>query len=452
MRDPRHDILFEPLHIGSKVFRNRFYSTPHASFVAGRRMSDIAFRRMKAEGGFAAVCGGVISFRSDAWGGLVARIWDDDDRVMLGRVAAEVRSQGALAGIEFGHGGAHGIGSKFSPALGASQIPDPGTAHLVPKEMDIDDIEEIQRSWIAAAGIAADLGYDIIYSYGSHGTLPAQFLSPFYNRRTDRYGGSLENRARFWLELTEGIRSRVGDRCLVAGRIAAEPFSPEGVSFEDSLAFVEMADDLVDLWDVNVGFGWEPDSSPSRLAEEGHQVEFSGRMRKVTDKPIVGVSRLTNPDLMAEILRSGVWDLIGAARPGIADPFLPRKIEEGRYDDIRECTGTNFCIAVETSGIGLGCVQNATIGEEYRRRWHPEKFTHTGSGDRATLIVGSGPAGLECARVLGQRGFENVHLVEAKDDVGGHLASLRRLPGLGDWGRIIDYRKTQIGKLPNVRV
>jgi dimethylamine/trimethylamine dehydrogenase len=445
--------LFEPLQIGGKVFRNRFYSPPHASFVPGRRLSDVAFRRMKAEGGWAAVCGGVISIRSDSWGGLVPRIWDDDERVMLGRVASEVKGQGALVGIEFGHGGSRSEGGKFAPALGVSQLSDPERGHLVPKAMTLDDIRSLQADWETAAVTAADLGYDIVYAYGAHGTLPGQFLSPFFNRRTDRYGGSLENRARFWLELIAGIRRAVGDRCLVAARIPARSFDDLGVPIEETMRFVEMADELVDLWDVNVGYGWEPDSAPSRLAAEASQVEWSGRIREVTDKPIVGVGRLTSPDRMAEILRSGVWDFIGGARPGIADPFLPRKIEAGRYEDIRECTGTNFCIATETTGAGLSCVQNATIGEEYRRGWHPERFPRATDGDRHdVLVVGAGPAGMECARVLAERGFRSVHLVESRSDVGGHLSWLRRLPGLGDWGRVIDYRKVQLAKLGNVEI
>jgi dimethylamine/trimethylamine dehydrogenase len=200
-RAARHDLLFEPLEIGSKVFRNRFYSVPHASFVPGRRPSEIAFRAMKAEGGWAAVCGGVISVRPDSWGGLVPRIWDEGDRDVLRGVAAEVHRHGALAGIELGHGGARGEGDKFAPALGVSQVAHPGLGHLVPKAMELDDIRRLQDDWVAAAGVAVDLGYDIVYAYGGHGTLPAQFLSPYFNRRTDRYGGSLENRARFWLEL-----------------------------------------------------------------------------------------------------------------------------------------------------------------------------------------------------------------------------------------------------------
>ena len=452
MRAARHDVLFEPLEIGSKVFRNRFYSVPHASFIPGRRSSEIAFRAMKAEGGWAAVCGGVISIRADSWGGLVPRIWDEVDREVLRGVAAEVHRHGALAGIELGHGGARGEGDKFSPALGVSQVAHPGLGHLVPKAMELDDIRRLQDDWVAAAGLAVDLGYDIVYAYGSHGTLPAQFLSPYFNRRTDHYGGSLQNRARFWLELIDRFRSSIGDRCVVAARIAADSLSPFGVTAEETLDFIRMADDQVDLWDVNVGFGWEDDSAPFRLREAGYQLAWTGRVREVTAKPIVGVGRLTDPDAMADILRSGVWDLIGAARPGIADPFLPRKIEEGRYDEARECTGSNFCIASETTGAGLSCVQNSTIGEEHRRGWHPERFEPARDPARAVLVVGAGPAGLECARVLGERGFEHVHVVDAADEAGGHLRWVRRLPGMAGLGRIVDYRTTQIRRLPGVEL
>ena len=134
-------------------------------------------------------------------------------------------------------------------------------------------------------------------------------------------------------------------------------------------------------------------------------------MREATAKPIVGVSRLTDPDLMAEIVRSGVWDLIGAARPSIADPFLPRKIDEGRVDEIRECIGCNVCISKADSRRHIGCTQNATAGEEHRRGWHPERFAQLRAGFDA-LVVGGGPAGMECALTLARRGAARVRLVE----------------------------------------
>ena len=123
-------------------------------------------------------------------------------------MATEVHGQGALAGIELGHGGIRGEGSKFEPSLGPSQVRDLARGRWVPKEMELDDIRRLQDEWVAAAVLAADLGYDIVYAYGAHGMLPAQFLSPTFNRRTDAYGGSLENRGRFWLELHRSVPRR----------------------------------------------------------------------------------------------------------------------------------------------------------------------------------------------------------------------------------------------------
>ena len=217
---------------------------------------------------------------------------------------------------------------------------------------------------------------------------------------------------------------------------------------------MKLADPLIDLWDVNVGSiaFWSKDSGTSRYFEEGYQLEWTGRIREATAKPIVGVGRVTSPDRMASIIRSGRWDLIGAARPSIADPFLPNKIAEGRTDEIRECTGSNVCI-MKVDGFGhLGCLQNARAGEEHRRGWHPERFDRAANADLPVLVVGAGPAGMECAVTLGKRGFEAVHLVEAERELGGRMRWVRRLPTLGDWGRIVDYRVVQLDKLKNVAV
>jgi dimethylamine/trimethylamine dehydrogenase len=152
------------------------------------------------------------------------------------------------------------------------------------------------------------------------------------------------------------------------------------------------------------------------------------------------------------VIRTGAVDLIGSARQAIADPFLPAKVRDGRLDEIRECTGSNLCILREETFKHVGCVQNATAGEEFRRGWHPESFPAATNSQRPVLIVGAGPAGMECAVVLGRRGFESVHLVEAEPEIGGRLRWTRRLPTLGHWGRIVDYRAVQLSKLPRVQV
>jgi dimethylamine/trimethylamine dehydrogenase len=237
-------------------------------------------------------------------------------------------------------------------------------------------------------------------------------------------------------------------------RTCVDALGPAGVELEESLEFIRLADHLVDLWDVNVGSiaEWSKDSGASRFFPEGYQLEWTGHVREATAKPIVGVARLTNPDRMAEIVDSGAWDLIGAARPSIADPFLPAKVEAGRYGEIRECIGSNICISKSENGHHLGCTQNATAGEEYRRGWHPERFEPAANADRDVVVVGAGPAGMECAIVLGKRGFGRVHLVEAEREVGGSMRWIPELPGLGEWARVVNWRRIQLEKLRNVEV
>src|ERR671934_63162 len=223
---------------------------------------------------------------------------------------------------------------------------------------------------------------------------------------------------------------------------------------EEALELVRLADPLVDLWDVNIGSMADVaiDVGPSRVYDEGWQLPWTGRVREATAKPIVGVGRLTSPDRMVEIVRSGVWDLIGAARPSISDPFLPRKIEEGRLDEIRECIGCNICTSRSVWAGHLACTQNPTAGEEFRRGWHPERFERAANADRDVLVVGAGAAGGECASVLGKRGMRRVHLVEAAPEIGGYAGLVSRLPGLGQWARVVNWRKIQLAKLGNVEV
>jgi len=457
-RDPRHDILFEPVRIGPKTLRNRFYAVPHCTgFGSEKPASQARFRATKAEGGWAAVCTeeALVSVDSDFWPIFSTRIWDDDDLTNLAVMCDEAHAHGSLAGIELAHGGAHARSRDARvPAVAPSQLTSDYDPFVTPKAMQLEDIRRVQSDWVAAARRSRDAGFDIVYVYGGHSYLPLQFLSPFYNRRSDAYGGSLESRARFWLETLELVREAIGDDCAIAVRLCIEALGPAGVELEEGLGFVGLADHLVDLWDVNVGsiIEWSKDSGTSRFFSEGYQLEWTGRVREVTAKPIVGVGRLTNPDRMAEIIASGAWDLIGAARPSIADPFLPKKIEEGRYGEIRECIGCNICAAGAEYGNQIRCTQNATAGEEFRRGWNPERFEPASNSDRDVLVIGAGPAGMECAIVLGKRGMRRVHLIEAEPEIGGLMRWVPRLPGLGEWGRVLNWRAVQLQKLRNVEV
>ena len=173
-------------------------------------------------------------------------------------------------------------------------------------------------------------------------------------------------------------------------------------------------------------------------------------IKQLTSKPVVGVGRFTSPDLMVRQIKQGILDFIGAARPSIADPFLPNKIDEGRVEDIRECIGCNICVTGDMTQSLSRCTQNSSFMEEWRKGWHPERMKPATSA-RKILVVGAGPTGLSAAHRLGLRGYE-VALSETSTELGGRVARECRLPGLSAWGRVRDYRQGQIEKMPNVAI
>src|ERR1019366_6593509 len=464
-RDPPHDILFEPVPIGPKTLRNRFYQSPHCrSFGAALPGAQAHIRAMKAEGGWAAVNTEFCSVHpsSDSRPLVSARLWDDDDARNLARMAELAHEHGALAGVELWHGGcvAGNLESRM-PARSVSQLTDDGLYATSCYELDKAGIREIQGYYVAAARRARDVGFDMINIEGAEcGALPQHFLMSKFNHRTDEYGGSVENRARFWLETVEQVREAVGDDCAVTIRLCVDTLNddPRGIrAAEEAYRFIELGDHLVDFWDLQGG-GWAAaewagdDAVASRFAGEFSHRPYIEAVRPATKKPIATVGRFTNPDTMAAAGSSGVIDILAAARPSIADPFLPRKIEQGRYEEIRECIGCNICASRFGLGAPIVCTQNATLGEEFRRGWHPERFTRAANHEKTVLVVGAGPAGMECAMVLGKRSMSAVHLVDEQDALGGCMRAISAYPHLGEWGRVTTYRQVQLGKLASVEV
>ena len=456
-RDPRYDILFEPVRIGPVVAKNRFYQVPHCNGMGYRDPTALAaMRAIKAEGGWAVVCGeqAEIHPSSEICPFIELRIWDDQDMPMLARIADAIHAHDALAGMELCHNGMNSPNfySREIP-LGPGDLPiatftnDPVQA----RAMDKTDIANLRR-WHRNAAIRAEkAGYDIVYVYA--GKLlggPMFFLSRRYNQRTDEYGGSLANRARLLRELIEDTKEAVGDRCAVACRISVdELIGEEGLHAAEARELIALLGELPDLWDLTIS-GWDNDSATSRFAEEGYEEPYVRGIKELTTKPVVGVGRFTSPDTMVRMVREGVLDLIGAARPSIADPFLPKKIEEGRVDEIRECIGCNICVSGDFTMSPIRCTQNPSMGEEWRRGWHPERIRPRQS-DAKVLVVGAGPAGLEAALMLGRRGHD-VALAEAERTLGGRVALERRLPGLAAWGRVADYRTDQLARMANVEI
>ncbi len=459
-RDPRYDLLFEPVRIGPKTLKNRFFQVPQCTGAGILRPgANAAHREVKAEGGWAALCteACMIHPESDQPVAIVTSIWSQGDVINHRHMVDGVHKWGALAAIELCHAGglANALDSRYvSPAM--HQFASPWMPQTYTYEADEEDLKRIVRMFVEAGRRAVDAGFDIVYVHGTHGALPVQALSRHFNRRTDKYGGSFENRARLWLEILEGLKLAVGADCAIATRFSIDQLSgPAGVEAEDEgLAFVELVTrlGLLDMWDINISSlqEWGEDAGPSRFYKSNHQAPWTGSVKSIAKVPVVGVGRFTDPDEMLRVVRSGQYDIVGCARPSIADPWLPRKIDEGRIEDICECIGCNLCVARFEYGVPIVCTQNPTVMEEYRRGWHPEKFAP--ADDAGTvMVVGAGPAGLECARVLGRRGYD-VHLCEAEAELGGHLKAVVRLPGLAEWGRVIAYREGQLQRMANVKV
>jgi dimethylamine/trimethylamine dehydrogenase len=451
-----YDVLFEPVQIGPVTTKNRFYQVPHCNGMGYRDPSaQAAMRKIKAEGGWSVVCTEQVEVHptSDIAPFIELRIWDDQDLPALARIADAIHEGGGLAGIELAHNGMNAPNqiSRETP-LGPGHLPvAPDTiAPVQARAMTKADIDDLRRWHRNAVRRSIEAGYDVVYVYGAHGySVAHHFLSKRYNQRTDEYGGSPLNRMRLLRELIEDTLEECAGRAAVACRITVEEEAEGGITREDIEGVLRELGELPDLWDFAMG-SWEADSITSRFAPEGSQEEFVAGLKKLTTKPVVGVGRFTSPDAMVRQVKAGILDLIGAARPSIADPFLPNKIRDGRLNLIRECIGCNICVSGDLTMSPIRCTQNPSMGEEWRRGWHPELIRPKESDSRV-LVVGAGPSGLEAARALGVRGYD-VALVEARRDLGGRVHLESQLPGLSAWGRVKEYREAALAELPNVEI
>ena len=448
-RDPRFDPLFQPLKIGPVTAPNRFWQVPHCTGMGNLYPQTLAtMRGIKAEGGWGVVNSEYCSIHpsSDDTPAPYASLWDDGDTANMAAMADAVHGHGALAGVELWHGGfrSGNVLSREAP-LGPESL----MAENVPwqsQRMDRADIADLRRWHRDAALRAQTAGFDVVYVYAAHTYLLSQFLDPAINPRRDDYGGSFLNRTRLVRELLEDTRAAVGDRMALAIRI--EVTAEDGSGQEERAEFLAQIAHLVDVFDVTVP-DYSHEMGGSRFIKEASLEAHIAHVRAATGKPVVSVGRFTSPETMLSQVRRGVIDFVGAARPSIADPFLPAKIREGALDDIRECIGCNICYAHDGLGAPIRCTQNPTMGEEWRRGWHPERVPALHSSD-PVLVVGAGPAGLEAALTLGRRGAQ-VLLAEAGEP-GGRVTLEARLPGLAEWARVRDWRLHQLSKLPNVQV
>lgn len=378
-------------------------------------------------------------------------LWNDEQVAGLGRVAEAVHRHGCKLAVQLLHVGLRALpvlqkdsAYDFDAAwylVAPSQVP-PGEypSAPMPKELEEHEIEDILQAFEDAAERAVAAGLDGVEFHMSHGYLPWQFLSPLYNHRTDRWGGSYENRLRFPLEGLRRIRARIGDAPFLGYRINSTSFWPGDLEMDDIKRIVADIEREADVDYVNLSAGVHHSYIHTPMTyEPGWERGYTREVKEVSTKPVLLVGRITNPEIAEEILESGEADAILLARQLFADAQWVKKAREGRGGDIRRCVAANFCWRSVISGGRVLCVYNPEVGRE--RRWGDGTLLPAAERRKA-LVIGGGPAGLEYARIAAARGHE-VTVLEREAEIGGHVRWLSLLPGRKEYFQIARWLREQ---------
>ena len=422
--------LFSPIRIGNIRLKNRIIAAPTSPSMItteGHFTPEmIAYLEEKAKGGVAVVTYGESIVHSSTGKSHNKQLQLDSFGVKQGmaEAARAIHNAGAYANIQLSHGGKYGglvsVGGDqdgCEVAYGPSHEMTPaGEVQEMPREL----IFEIIDSYRKGAKLCKDCGFDMVQVHAAHGWLFSQFLSPVMNQRTDEFGGSLENRARFLMMALDAVREGVGPRFPIEIRISGDDLTEIGLGMEDCVKVAQMVEDKVDLYNVSCGNHEDPDmfcrTHPSAFFKRGVNVYLAAEIKKHVSKPVACVGSLNDPAQMEEIIATGQADIVEIGRALLADPYLAKKALEGNADDITPCLRCYECFGETSKSETVKCTVNPTMGQQL-----PEK-NRTAAPERLkkVLIAGGGPAGMEAAITAANRGHD-VTLVEKSDKLGGNL-------------------------------
>jgi 2,4-dienoyl-CoA reductase-like NADH-dependent reductase (Old Yellow Enzyme family)/thioredoxin reductase len=419
MQDYPH--LFKPITIRNVTFRNRIFSTPNQTRFKDN--VEMAYMEAKARGGAAQVTVGEtpITRRYVRQSSAYTFVLDDPrDMRLAAETALAIKLHGAVPSIQLYHPGKYTVLHSEGDLNPIGPMGFTRSDGVEVKAMDEDMIEDITESYGLAAAFVKRAGFQCCQIHGGHGWLLSQFLSPLTNQRTDKYGGSLENRARFPMAVVERIREKCGQDFVIEYRISGDELVEKGMKIDNVIEFIKMIEKTIDLVHVSVGVHESPETvhrmfAHSSFTEHGCNVHLAAAMKKAVAIPVITVGGISDPVHAEKILEEGKADIIGMARALLADPELPNKARNGHYHDIIPCIRCNRCL----HGVGyndiIACAVNPQTGRELRWQSAPSP-----SASRKVLVIGGGPAGMKAAVTAVERGHD-VTLLEKSDSLGGLL-------------------------------
>lgn len=457
MRHPQFPYLFSPLRLGSITIPNRIVFSAHLTNLAqaNRPGPDlVAYYEERARGGAGLIITEEQSVHpTDHPYERLIRAYDDSVIPDYQELTSRIHAHGTpvLAQINHNGGQASSIYTRL-PVWAPSPVADP-LFREVPKEMEPADIAAVVAAYARVARHVKAGGFDGAELQASHSSLLRQFLSPHANRRSDAYGGSVDKRVRIVREIVEAVRAEVGRDFVLGIRIPGDEFIDGGLTLEHSLQTVRILnrDGLLDYFNTSLGTATHTlfMVEGSMHLPPGYQLYTAAALREVTDLPVVGVGRIKDPVQAEEVLRSGICDLIGMVRQQIAEPETARKAREGRSEEIRLCISCNQdCIGREGLNLEIGCIENPATGHERRfprgtgRGWGKQPATR-----RRVLVVGGGPAGMQCAVIAARRGFD-VTLCEAESELGGQVRLAIRVPNRAEFGDLARNLEGELRRQP----
>ncbi len=454
MYDPARDPLLQPYQLKHLTLKNRIMSTAHEpgyteDGLAGDRY--IRYHAEKARGGIAMtmIAGSTVVAKDSAQAFMNMQAWKDEVIPGLKRLADLCHDEGTAVMIQLTHLGRRTNWNKehWLPVLAPSMVRE--AAHRAfPKEMEDWDIDRVVRDYGTAAARMKEAGMDGI-EFEAYGHLMDQFWSPATNKRTDNYGGSLENRMRFALRVLDSVRENVGPDFIVGIRMSCDEAWQKGFGREEGVEIARrfIATGKVDFLNVIKGHIDHDraltDIIPvSGMAASPH-LDFAGEVRAETKFPVFHANKISDIATARHAIAEGKLDMVGMTRAHIADPHIVQKVREGREEEIRPCVGATYCLESVYAGTGALCVHNPSTGREATM---PQIVTAASGSERHIVIVGAGPSGLEAARVAGERGHK-VTVLEASDQAGGQIRLAARTRNRKDIIGIVDWRLARLEKL-----